>query len=334
MIDRLPTIALVIAGILAAGGAQAACGRVTIADMNWPSASLMANVDRIILTHGYGCEAELVPGDTMPTGTSMIEKGEPDVAPELWSNSFAEALEKGVAERRLRVAGKSLSDGGEEGFWVPRYLADKDPSLATIDGVKRNAKLFRHPEDPDKSAFVGCPAGWTCQITTGNLFRALKLADSGFELVDPGSAAGLDGSIAKAYERREPWFGYYWAPTAILGKYEMVKVDFGTGVHEEHYDTCISRLDCADPKPTMYPPSPVHTVTTERFASRAPEAYDYLARRAFTNADMNRLLVWIEENQADGETAAVHFLKNHESAWTPWISAAARPKVQKAVDGM
>jgi glycine betaine/proline transport system substrate-binding protein len=52
---------------------------VTIADMNWPSASLMANVDKIILKHGYGCDAELVPGDTMPTGTSMTEKGEPEI---------------------------------------------------------------------------------------------------------------------------------------------------------------------------------------------------------------------------------------------------------------
>ncbi|EAR59513.1 glycine betaine ABC transporter substrate-binding protein, partial [Neptuniibacter caesariensis] len=42
------------------------CGKVSIADMNWSSATLMANVDRFILEHGFGCEAELVPGDTMP----------------------------------------------------------------------------------------------------------------------------------------------------------------------------------------------------------------------------------------------------------------------------
>lgn len=334
MINRLPTAAALIVGVLAAGGAQAACARVTIADMNWPSASLMANVDKIILTHGYGCDAELVPGDTMPTFTSMTEKGEPDIAPELWSNSFAKALKKGIAERRLRVAGESLSDGGEEGFWVPKYLADKDPSLATIDGIKRNAKIFKHPEDPDKSAFVGCPAGWNCQITSGNLFRALKLADSGFELIDPGSAAGLAGSIAKAYERQEPWFGYYWAPTAILGKYPMVKVDFGSGIDEQHFRTCISQAECADPRPTMYPPSPVHTVTTESFAATTPEAYGYLAKRAFTNADMNRLLVWIDANQADGETAAIYFLRNHEAIWTRWVSAEVAAKVKRAVGGM
>lgn len=320
--------------VLLSSGAHAACGKVTIADMNWPSATLMAHLDRLILKHGYGCDAEVVPGDTMPTGTSMIEKGEPDIAPELWTNSFAEALQKGIDEKRLRIAGKSLSDGGEEGFWVPKYLVDKTPELATISGIKKHAKLFKHPEDPSKSGFIGCPAGWNCQISTGHLFKALNLAQAGFDLVDPGSAAGLDGSIAKAYERKQAWFGYYWAPTAILGKYEMVKVDFESGVNEDHFQKCITQAECADPKPTMYPPSPVHTVTAARFAERAPEAFDYLSKRAFTNSDMNKQLVWIEDNQADGETAATHFLKNFEATWSRWLSADVAAKVKKAVAGL
>lgn len=330
-------LSVAVAALLATlmtGPAFAACGKITIADMNWPSATLMAHLDRLILKHGYGCDVDVVPGDTMPTGTSMIEKGEPDIAPELWTNSFAAALRKGVNEKRLRIAGKSLSDGGEEGFWVPKYLVDEIPELATITGVKEHAKLFKHPEDPAKSAFIGCPAGWNCQISTGHLFKALKLGDSGFELVDPGSAAGLDGSIAKAYERREAWFGYYWAPTAILGKYEMVKVDFGSGVNETHFRKCITQTECVDPKPTMYPPSPVHTVTAASFADRAPEAFAYLSKRAFTNADMNRQLVWIEENQADGETAAIHFLKNFAGIWSTWLSADIANKVKKAIAGL
>lgn len=307
------------------------CGRVTIADMNWNSASLMANVDAFILKEGYGCDAELVPGDTMPTGTSMVEKGEPDIAPELWSNSLRAAVDKGVEEKRLRIAGKSLTDGGEEGFWVPEYLVKKDPSLATIEGVIANAKMFKHPEDPSKSGFYTCPAGWNCQISAGNLFKALKLADAGFELVDPGSGAGLSGSIGKAFAREEPWFGYYWAPTAILGKYKMVKVDFGTGADKQEYLNCTSSADCENPKVTMYPPSLVETVTTESFAARAPEAFDYLAKRGFKNAQMNTLLAWMEDNQADGNIAMEHFLKNYESTWSAWVSAETKAKIKKAL---
>lgn len=82
------------------------CGSVTIADMNWNSASVIANIDRFILEHGYDCDAELIPGDTMPTATSMIEKGQPDIAPELWTNSVKDAIDKGVEEGRLAYAAK------------------------------------------------------------------------------------------------------------------------------------------------------------------------------------------------------------------------------------
>ena len=311
--------------------AGADCGRVTIADMNWDSASLMAHIDQFILIHGYGCEAELVPGDSVPTSTSMLERGEPDIAPELWRNSITAALARGVAEKRLRIAGQSLVDGGQEGFWVPRYLVDQDPSLATIAGIKARARLFRHPEDPELSAFIGCPAGWACQITASHLFDALKLADAGFELVDPGSGAALAGTIARAYERRRPWFGYYWAPTAVLGKYDMVRVDFGSGTDAEHFQQCITRADCLTPKITMYPPSPVDTVTTEAFATRAPAAFRYLQQRAFTSAQMSEYLAWMQENQADGEMALDHFLRHDEIRWRSWLPPEVAAKVAKAI---
>ncbi len=307
------------------------CGKVTIAEMSWSSATLMASVDNFILRHGYGCDSELLPGDTMATGASMIEKSEPDIAPEMWTNSMKEALEKGVAEKRLRYAGKSLSNGGEEGFWVPAYLVKEDPSLATIEGIRKNAKLFEHPEDPDKSAFYNCPAGWNCQISAGNLFRALKLEDSGFEMIDPGSGAGLSGSIAKAYERKEAWFGYYWSPTSVLGKYEMVKVDFGTGVNEKHHLECITQEECLDPKPGMYPAAEAVTVTTEDFAKRSPEAYKYLASRSYTNKEMNGLLAWMEDNQADGQTVMEYIIEEHEDIWTRWMSPERAAKVKAAL---
>ncbi|KHA61942.1 ABC transporter substrate-binding protein [Vibrio variabilis] len=328
---RVTTAALLVMSATALNAQASECGKVTIADMNWNSATVIANIDRFILEHGYGCDAELIPGDTMPTGTSMIEKGQPDVAPELWSNSLKDALDKGVADKRLRYAGKSLVDGGEEGFWVPAALVEKYPEIATIEGVKKHAKLFKHPEDPDKSAFYSCPAGWNCQISAGNLFNAMELDKAGFAIVDPGSSAGLSGAIAKANERGEAWFGYYWAPTAVLGKYDMVKVDFGSGVDEEEFVNCTTQSECANPKPTMYPPSPVHTITTEEFATRAPQAYDYFSKRGFTNADMNRLLAWMEDNQADGEEAMFHFLEDYPQIWQAWVSPEVANKIKQAL---
>ncbi|SBS28186.1 Glycine betaine-binding protein OpuAC precursor [Marinomonas spartinae] len=310
------------------------CGKVTIANMNWNSATLMANVDKFILNHGYGCHAELVPGDTMPTGTSMIEKGEPDIAPEMWTNSMKDAIDRGVKEGRLKIAAKSLSDGGEEGFWVPKYMVDKDPSLATIQGVIKHAKDFPNPQDSSVSAFYGCPPGWNCQISAQNLFNALHLKKAGFVLVNPGSGAGLAGTLAHAYEKKAPWFGYYWAPTAILGKYQMVKVDFGTGVNKKEFTTCITQANCLDPKPTMYPPSPVYTLTTAKFEKRSPEAFAYLQHRSYTNKQMNSLLAWMEDNQADGQYAAEEFMLKHKDIWSKWVSKKVAAKLDTALNNL
>lgn len=323
---------LIGAGLILSSSAVFAseCGNATIANMNWSSASLIAHVDGFILKHGFGCKVEIVPGDTMPTGTSMVERGQPDIAPEFWTASFKGAFDRGLEEKRLRLAAKVLSDGGEEGFWVPRYLVVQDPELATIAGIRKAAGLFPHSESPGRSAFYGCPAGWNCQISSKNLFAALQLEDAGFDYVDPGSGAALAGSIAHAHERKRPWFGYYWAPTGVLGKYEMVKVDFGSGIDEEHYLNCISQADCENPRATMYPPSPVWTLTTEAFASRAPAAFEYLDTRAWNNAEMNGLLAWIEDNQADGEVAMIHFIKTYPDKWRSWLPADVAERVARA----
>ena len=327
----LASIVWAMSPLLALAESDGECGTVTVADMNWNSATFIANLDRFILEHAYGCDAQLVQGDTMPTGTSMVEKGEPNIAPELWSNSFRAAIDIGVEEGRLLVAGRVFADGGEEGFWVPSYMVAERPELATIQGVIQHAGLFENPEDPSESLFMGCPSGWNCQISGENLFRALGLEDAGFVLGDPGSAAGLDGSLAKAYERGEPWFGYYWAPTALLGKYTMVKVDFGSGADVEEFRSCTTQPDCADPKPTMYPPSPVETLVTADLAERAPQAVGYLSARAFGNAFLNALLAWMNDNQADGETAMVHFLTNYEDMWLPWVADDAAMRVKSAL---
>ena len=94
----------------------------------------MASLDRFILEHCFGCEASLVPGDTTSTSTSMLEKNEPDIAPEMWTNVTKKLLDQGVAKKRLRYGGDSLSDGGEEGFWIPKFLVGEYPEMATIGG--------------------------------------------------------------------------------------------------------------------------------------------------------------------------------------------------------
>jgi|TARA_B100000029_G_scaffold514791_1_gene619023 glycine betaine/proline transport system substrate-binding protein len=327
----LITLGAMSALIFGSHGASAACGSITIANMNWASAELMANVDKIILEKGYGCEVELVEGATMPTFTSMNEKGAPDVAPELWANAVVNPLKKATDEGRLHVANEGPITGLGEGWWLPPHTVKNHPELKTALDVLNHPELFPHPEDKSKGAFVGCPAGWGCQLANANLYRAFEMEKKGWILVDPGSAAGLDGSMTKAVERGENWFGYYWSPTAMIGKHKMHKLDFGVPfAGSDNWDGCIVKpeQECADPKPSAWTKSVVNTVVTDKFKKASGPGFAFLKNRVYPGDVMNGMLVYMGDEQAGGEDAAMHFLKAHENVWTKWVSRDIAAKVK------
>lgn len=330
---KLLAATLLASGAAMAPGAAEACGHVTIADMNWASASAVAWIDKIILSSGYGCDAEIVAGDTMPTIASMSEKGQPDIAPEMWINSARDVLDKAVADGKLFYAVDEMPGGAVDGLWIPKYMQDAHPDLKTVADVLKHPDLFPDPEDSSRGALYNCPAGWSCQISTANHYKAYKMKEAGFTLVDTGSAAGLDGSIAKAYERKKGWFGYYWAPTAILGKYEMVRLEPAPGVtfDKAYWDNCFSKADCNVTKPSTPAPTPIKTVVTAGFQKAGGPAYDYLTKRQLTIDTINKFLAWGADNQANGETTARHFLKENAAIWTTWVPADVADKVKKAL---
>lgn len=327
----LATTTLALTALTAAPAlASDDCGKLTIAEMNWASAGLAAWVDKIILEEGYGCDVDLVSGDTMPTFTSMNEKAEPDMAPEMWVNAVKEPMDKAVAEGSLVITSQILSDGGVEGIWIPTALAEKH-GIKTLNDALEHPELFPGAEDDSKGAFFGCPSGWACQAIARNQFLGSGADKKGFVLVDPGSAAGLDGSIAKAFNRGEGWMGYYWAPTAILGKYDMTRLDLQAEFDRGRWDNCMVVPDCADPQVTEWPTSDVFTVVTKEFTEKAGPALDYVKKRAWTNATVNEMLAWMADNQATNEDGAWEFLTRHQDLWSQWVAPEVAEKVKDAL---
>jgi glycine betaine/proline transport system substrate-binding protein len=318
---------------LGAPGASAAeCGDVTIASMNWQSAEVLANVDKFILNKGYGCNANITTGDTVPTITSMVEKGQPDIAPEGWVDLLPEVVGRGISEGRIIQGALALPDGGIQGWWIPQYVADAHPDIKTIPDMLKHPELFPASENPGKGAITNGPQGWGGTVVTSQYFKAYGAAEKGFVLVDTGSAAGLDGSLAKAYERKQGWVGYYWAPTSLLGKYKMVKLEFGVPYDAAEWKRCNTKADCADPKPNAWPVDHIYTLMSKKFADRAgPDVVKYLSTRSWSNDTVQKLMAWMTDNQATGENGAKYFLKNNEPLWVKWVSPEVAQKVKAAL---
>lgn len=290
------------------------CGEVTISQMDWASANVVTSVSKFLMEQGYGCTVTVVPSSTTTVLTSVAETGTPDILTELWVNT-APAYAELVAAGKIVELADVLSDGGVEGWWVPQYLVDAHPELATLDGVLANPDLVG-------GLFGNCPDGWACRIVNDSMIEATDMEARGIEVFNHGSGETLATALAAAYEDQEPWFGYYWAPTAILGKYPMALVDMGGYKEEVH--ACNREETCTNPGISAYPQSAVKTAATTDFRAREPEIADLMSKVTFTNAQMNGLLAWMEDNNASAEEGAVHFLTNNQDAWSGWLSDDAR----------
>lgn len=312
---------LAAAVVSASAGAYADCGEVSIGAMGWASGEAIAALQAFVLEQGYGCSTTIVPTDTVPAATSLAENGQPDVVPEIWSNSVPVFREL-VADGKVLEAANTFANGGEEGWWIPQYLADAHPELLTLEGVLANPELV-------DNRFHNCPVGWGCRIVNDHLNIVHDLEGNGIELFNHGSGANLAASIAAAFEDQAPWFGYYWGPTAVLGKYPMVRVDIGPVDEEQHK---INQADGQDPAKlgvSGFPSAPVVTAMTAEFEARAPEAAEFLRNSALPNPLVSEMLAWKDENNASADETAAWLLTNHTDVVMGMVNDEAKEKLSK-----
>ena len=293
------------------------CGEVSLMQADWGSAQIVTAVAKFLMEEGYGCDVTTVPLSSNPALASVSETGEPDVLTEIWTNG-APAYEGLVESGKIVPVTEVLSDGGVEGFFVPNYLLEKHPQLATIEGIAANPDLVGN-------RFHNCPEGWTCLNVSTNLLKAGGLIDAGIENFVHGSGETLAASIAAAFENKAPWFGFYWEPTSVLGKYPMTLVDMGPHDPEKH--ACNITAECATPAMSAFPRSVVVTVLSKEFMAENAEVSDLMTNLSFTNAQMGETLAWVEDNKASYEEGAVHFLTTYKEVWGAWLNDAARNKL-------
>ena len=305
---------------------NADCGRVTIAEMNWPSAQLVAHVDKYVLAEGFNCDVTLVPGDTVPTIRSMIGIGEPSLAPEVWvfkveartastvqsTLKLKKILETANRNGLIKDRGNVFLDNGQDGFWVPAHMLKQYPELESISGVLNHPELFPHPDKSNRSAFYGCPIDWSCNTTTTQLHKLYDLTNYGFDLVTPESGADFAASISKTLDEGKGWFGYYWEPTASIGKHDLVKVRLLDEGHEFEY---------------------VYIVKTyvSKSMFNKPLIMTYLKKRIYPNEIISRLLSWKEEMQATESDTVKYFLRNYNYLWSQWVDFYTASRIKASL---
>ena len=317
--------------------ASADCGKARLADFDWNSANVHTGIVQFILEHGYGCEVETTRGSTTPIMAAHYDS-QLDVVTELWYDNIVTQYDAVEAAGVIRNIGINTPDS-QQAFYVDRTTADKYNIKSVLDmNNPEIAALFSDPENPDMGRMVSCIGGWTC-YTINHVKQRVYGLDKFYTNFDPGSSGALAAEIAGAFAKDRPIFTYYWAPTALMGKVDLVRLV------EPPYDAACwgAMMDVVEDikangkdvyKPTCateYKDMSLDKSVLTAWADTHPEETAFLEAYSIPTATVNKLLAFYEgEADGDMELLAMEYLQNN-SEWKSWVSAEVAAKVSGAL---
>ena len=277
---------------------------IVLAQADWESSEFHNEVVKILIEQGYGVMVETVPADTAVMVASL-RTSDIDLSMEVWSDNiptYQDELDSGdLVELSVNF------DDNQQGLYIPRYLADENPGLRTVQDLKDYVDLFPNPEGGDKGIIYGGPDGWAATAFLEMKMEAYGL-DEYFVFKKIDSSATMNATLAGAYATEDPWVGYNWEPTWALGLYDLVLLE----------DTEYSEADFALGV-GAFPTVRVTVAVDKTFEDRYPDITSFLSNYTTSSDITSAALGYMQENDLEAADAAVWFLENYESLWTSWV---------------
>jgi glycine betaine/proline transport system substrate-binding protein len=306
---------------------------IKFADTQFESLWINNAIAQYIITNGYGNPVESVEM-TAPTMHATLANGDIDVMLELWQENFLEIYNKEIAKGSYVNLGPTY-EGSPQFFTIPTYVHEQY-GINTVFDMKDHWELFKDPEDPSKGAFINCIIGWQCAEINMVKMEAYGLTEM-YNVISPGAAAAMDAALAGAQKKKEPVFGYYWAPTSLMGAYDWWVLE------EPAYDAATwAKIAAAQEDKSLRPLSeavayetlPVDKGVHKTLKDKAPDIYDLLAKMNIGLQPINVTAAWAVETDIQGEweKAAIYYLQNYEDRWSTWMPDKEFKKVKEALE--
>jgi glycine betaine/proline transport system substrate-binding protein len=289
---------------------------VNIAVNAWVGSAANANVAKVLLEDELGYTVELTEVDEYAQFPAL-STGDLDATLEVWPSGHAKDIKKYIEAENGVVDGGLLGVVGQIGWWIPTYLLEANPELATWEGIKGNEELFQTAESGDAGQLLdGDPSFVTFdQPIADNLGLNLKVVYAGSE------AAELE-ALDSAYQKEEPILMYFWTPHWAQEKYDLTMVELPPVTPECEAAAAENPEDYA----CAYPEDDLFKAFSDGLEEKAPAAFAMLSAMSYTNEDQNGIGLAISEG-ADPEDAAREWIDDNPDTWQSWVDAglAAQP---------
>jgi glycine betaine/proline transport system substrate-binding protein len=264
--------------------------------------------------------------------------GQLDVITEVWYDNIIANYEPVEAKGVIKNIGVNTPDS-QQAFYVDKTTADKY-NLKSVEDMKdpKIAALFKDPENPSKGRLTSCISGWTCYSVNLVKLHEYGLSDL-YTNFDPGSGGALDAAVAGAFAKKKPIFTYYWAPTGLMGKVDLVRLKepkFSKKCWDD-MSVVVEKIKADGPDAYTkscaceYRDMALTKSVLTKWAKAHPAETKFLEQYTIPTATVNKMLAFYEdESDGDMELTAKEYLKSN-SDWTAWVPADVAKKVKAAL---
>ncbi|WP_017556364.1 glycine betaine ABC transporter substrate-binding protein [Nocardiopsis baichengensis] len=316
------TASFALKGVAAASAVAmlSACGGATSGDVSgsdetvniavngWVGYEASAAVLAHLLEEEAGVKVEQKKLDEQPSWQGLND-GDLDVIVENWGHE--DLMEQyGPDGNDTVVDGGPNGNIGTLGWYVPEYLVDDKPELATWEGIKDNTDLFQTPESGDKGEFLAADPAFVTQDQ-----GMINHFEMDLEIVHAGSEAAQITEMQERYEEEEPFLAYFYDPQWLHNELDLVHVEF-----PEYEDGCAEDEDDVS---CGYPEYDLNKIFRKDFAEEGSVAYQLLDNWKWTNEDQNAVAKMIADEGMDPEEAAEKWVTDNGDVWKEWIPADA-----------
>lgn len=330
LLAALVATALLTGACTLLGGGQKPV--IKLHDAEFKSIWINNAIAELIIERGYGYPVETVV-ETTQAMQEAIQKGEIDLRMEGWQQNFIDWYNEQIEEGNIVNLGITY-ETGPQFFIIPRWVAEQY-DIKTVFDIKDHWELFKDPQDPSKGVFYNCLIGWQCAEINHVKLEAYGLTRY-YNIVSPGSPAALEAALARPQMNRQPVFGYYWAPTALMGAYDWYILE-----EPPYTDQCWEKVTAAREDKSLrpidqacaYEGSPIDKIAYAGLVKKAPDVVEMLRKMVVGLEPLNETLAWASENDVqDWEEAAIYYLQNYEDRWKTWVTTEAYERIKEALE--
>ncbi|UXH41959.1 ABC transporter substrate-binding protein [Pseudomonas promysalinigenes] len=302
--------------------------------IGWESGALTTEILRHIVEHGFGYPTDTLPGSTVSMEVALA-RNDLQVIAEEWAGR-SPAWVKAEQAGQVFALGDTVKNA-EEGWWVPAYVIKGDPArglkplaptLRSVEDLKDYPQVFRDPEMPDKGRFLNSPSGWTSETVNSQKLKAYGL-DGLYNNFRSGSGAALDAEINSAIRRGQPVLFYYWSPTPLIGRYDLVRLQ-EPAFNAAAWATLTDAKN-PDPKGSQSLPAKLSIGVSKAFRDSYPDLVAVFEKVDLPIDRLNKALAEMSDKRQKPTDAAIAFLRANPDVWKPWLPADAASKVEASL---